>query len=200
MDKSLAIAWTIGLGNGKLVHLPDATVDDIDIPAIIHSLSLQCRYLGHVKHHYSVAQHSEYVCQCVERELGGPCIAGFVALLHDFSEGMAHDIVRGIKVGLYEDGSRYHAIESHIQDLVYRKANLPDYEKYHDIVKKWDNRVLRTEISALIPNASQEWIDLVKDIEPADINIKYIPPNFAEQNLQIRYDTYYNCVAKGAIR
>ena len=43
---------------GKLFDPTNPNIDGIDIVDIAHALSLLCRGNGHVKHFYSVGQHS----------------------------------------------------------------------------------------------------------------------------------------------
>lgn len=82
---------------GKLVDPLDLQPNDICIEDIARSLSQQCRWTGHCKHHYSVAQHS-YYCSL---------IGGFESiydtntmkwcLMHDASEAYIGDIARPMK-------------------------------------------------------------------------------------------------------
>jgi uncharacterized protein len=50
---------------GRVVHLLNPSVDEIDIYDIAHALSQICRYTGHTSEFYSVAQHCYYVASCV---------------------------------------------------------------------------------------------------------------------------------------
>ena len=52
-------------------------VEDIHIEDIARALANICRYAGHVRHFYSVAEHSFRVCDKVSRE------NALWALLHD---------------------------------------------------------------------------------------------------------------------
>ena len=69
---------------------------DICIEDIAHSLSMQCRFAGHSKQFYSVAQHCNAMVNCwfphpEQRELAK------YALLHDASEAYLTDIPRPLK-------------------------------------------------------------------------------------------------------
>lgn len=48
----------IRLGSGTKFNYLEPDFSQITIEEIAHSLSLQCRYIGHTKFHYSVALHS----------------------------------------------------------------------------------------------------------------------------------------------
>jgi hypothetical protein len=68
------------------VHLED----------IAQSLSLQCRFAGHVQEHYSVAQHSVLVFRLVESWTSSTT-AQIQALLHDASEAYLVDVPAPLK-------------------------------------------------------------------------------------------------------
>lgn len=61
-----------------------------DIEDIAHSLGMTCRYNGHVRHFYSVAEHSVIVSLLMEEEKLGDPMEG---LLHDAHEAYLGDIV-----------------------------------------------------------------------------------------------------------
>jgi hypothetical protein len=198
LDKSLIKhGWSIGLYNGNMVDVRNLSDADIDIDSIAQSLSLQCRYMGHVKRHYSVAQHLCYVCDMIVKELGSPCRAAFAGLIHDFPEAFLHDLVRGIKVGICEQCD-YASIDASIMKQIARIVGLDDFDDYHDVVKKWDNRVLKSEVLSLT-NASPQWIDLLKDIEEAPIQIAAWNPSVAKIELMIRYNSYTALIKKGVL-
>lgn len=176
-DRSLVRdSWDIGLSNGRLVDLCNLRDDEIDIEVIAHSLSLQCRYMGHVKHHYSVAQHCIYVCDCIIKENRVDCREALAGLLHDASEAYLHDLVRAIKVGLLDEGSQWNKLEAKIQKQIFLKYGLHNHQQYHKQIKKWDNRVLRSEIDELIPQACPEFRQMIADIEPAGVVIEKLAP------------------------
>lgn len=78
--------------SGRLVDVEDFRPEDLDTGDVIHSLSNLCRYNGHTKYFYSVAQHSVFVSQ-----LGTTRDAQLWGLVHDWPEAYLGDIVRPIK-------------------------------------------------------------------------------------------------------
>lgn len=102
----------------------------IDIEDIAHSLAMQCRFNGHIKEFYSVAQHSVWVAERV------PQIHMKAALLHDASEAYLADIPSPIK----KHFTQYHVIE----DLVMRAvAKRFDFEyPFADVIKEYDRKAL----------------------------------------------------------
>lgn len=198
LDKSLIKhGWSIILFNGNFVDVRNLCDADVDIDSIAQSLSLQCRYMGHIKHHYSVAQHLCYVCDMIVKEHGSPCRASFAGLIHDFPEAYLHDLVRGIKVGICEQCD-YAEVDDNIMQRIARISGLDDFNDYHEIVKKWDNRVLKSEVLALT-NASQQWLDLLTQIEEAPLQIAPWNPAVAKHELIIRYNCYTALIKKGVL-
>lgn len=92
----------------------DPRPEEIDIRDIAHALSLQCRYLGHAKEFYSVAQHSRIVAGLAS----GP--NKLWGLLHDAAEAYIGDMVRPIKGQMGE----YCAAEARIMRAVAERFGL----------------------------------------------------------------------------
>lgn len=76
---------------GRMMNPLDPKPSDIDILDIAHALSNCCRFCGHVRSFYSVAQHSVLVSRIVAPE------HALIALMHDASEAYLSDIARPIK-------------------------------------------------------------------------------------------------------
>jgi hypothetical protein len=123
---------------GKRFDVLNPDPDQICIEDIAHALSNQCRYGGHSRKFYSVAEHSIYVAMMCSwyNKLAG--------LLHDASEAYLVDIPRPIKHNPYLAG--YRELEAKVQDAISLKFNAigtPD-------IKRFDNEVLRYEIYQLM--------------------------------------------------
>jgi len=89
-------------------------VENIEFRDIAHSLSLQCRGGGHIKHFFSVAQHS-INCSLEAKARGFSKKVQLACLLHDASEAYISDITRPVKRQL----EQYMEIEKLIQDQVW---------------------------------------------------------------------------------
>lgn len=81
-------------GKPRLVDVNHLQPSEIHIADIAHALSLQCRYGGHLKEHYSVAQHCVLVSQIVERI--DPTAARW-GHMHDAAETYLVDVLHPIK-------------------------------------------------------------------------------------------------------
>jgi hypothetical protein len=125
---------------GRKVYPLDLTPDQIDVRDIAHALAMVCRFTGHTRHHYSVAQHSIYVSRFV------PWHLRLTALLHDASEAYIADIARPIKhTGTFD---LYRAVEDKIERAV-AEAFGTVYPMPPE-VKEADQRMLATEIQQLM--------------------------------------------------
>jgi hypothetical protein len=81
----------------------------VDIQVIAHSLSLQCRFNGHVPTFYSVAEHCVRVAALYDdRELQ------LHGLLHDAAEAYIGDIVRPMKL-MRDLGAAYSRLEEAVE-------------------------------------------------------------------------------------
>jgi hypothetical protein len=76
---------------GRYIDPFNPKPDDIDIQDIAHALAHQCRFAGHTKRFFSVAEHSINVMGSVSDE------HRLAALLHDASEAYLLDIPTPIK-------------------------------------------------------------------------------------------------------
>lgn len=74
---------------------PEAT--DFAFEDIAHALSLLCRYNGHVKRFYSVAEHCCHVHDLVANAYPGNRQLARAALLHDAAEAYLGDVVTPLK-------------------------------------------------------------------------------------------------------
>lgn len=128
----------------------DPTPEDVDIRDIAHALAMKCRYGGHAKRFYSVAQHSVIVSHYAPRE---HAMAG---LLHDAAETYLADIPRPVKPRL----EGWWGIEQAVMDVVAYKFDLPMvllapalYDEPRE-VKTIDTAILWPEMMALMPAGS----------------------------------------------
>lgn len=124
---------------GKAFWPLDPRPEELCIYDIARSLSLQCRFAGHLSEFYSVAQHSIYVSQVCspQNRMWG--------LLHDASEAYCQDLIRPVKAHL----DSYKAIEERIQRCIAERFNL--CWPMPDEIKAVDNIVLWAELTQLRP-------------------------------------------------
>ena len=113
---NLDSAW-IETYTGKKFFLLNPRVEDIDILDIAHGLSLQCRWTGQCKFHYSIAQHS-YYCSLL-----GPKEEALERLLHDASESFMGDMNRPLK-HFTDAGASYCRQERVVQSVIRERFGL----------------------------------------------------------------------------
>ena len=125
---------------GKKFFPLEPEIEDICIQDIAHSLSMQCRFAGHSKEFYSVAQHCNAVVHCWFPHPEQKELAKY-ALLHDASEAYLTDIPRPLKY--LPEFSFYRNAEKRLQKMIYVKFGLNPIEP--EEVKKADREILCEE-------------------------------------------------------
>jgi len=156
----------ISLRGGGIYDFEDPDSSVYEIEDIAHALSMICRWGGHTRFFYSVAQHSCYACQCIRGDEDR-----FSALMHDTAEAFIGDVVRPIKHHL----PGYSILEHKVQREIFNRFNVP---KLNEEVHKIDNALLMTEAEQIIPEGlwrqssdykelrAQFWAHLPVVIEP----------------------------------
>jgi hypothetical protein len=108
---------------------------------------MQCRFGGHTKEFYSVAQHSVRVAKLLPEDLA------FAGLMHDATEAYVQDLVRPIKRNKMME--EYVALEARVWAVIAFKYNLPLV--LPDEVHVADERVLKSELQQLVECGHIEW-------------------------------------------
>lgn len=131
--------------HGKKIDLISPSPSDIDIYDIAHALSMVCRFGGHTRHHYSVAQHSVYVSKLVPPSLA------LVGLLHDAAEAYLGDMVSPLKnSGLVHS---YTILEDRFVRAIAKRYRLPVASFSRPAIRKADAHMLSLEVTQLIPES-----------------------------------------------
>lgn len=136
---------------GRAFHFDNPV---FDIEEIAHALSMQCRFGGHTREFYSIAEHSVMVSRMVELEK--PCFSDnatpYEGLMHDAHEAYVQDIVRPMKEKLIE----YKRIEANVEAAMRETFNLP--AKVSTGVKLADWFALFVEAEKLLPpHTTDHW-------------------------------------------
>src|SRR4051812_41614297 len=100
--------------------------NEINIKDIAHALAHTCRFNGHCKKFYSVAQHSVYVSQIVP-EVDAPA-----GLMHDATEAYIGDMTRPLKAMFPEFGALEDRLWRRIAGKFGLPAELPETVKHAD--------------------------------------------------------------------
>lgn len=170
---------------GRAVDPLNIKADDIDLADIARSLSMICRFNGHTKFHYSVAQHSTHgALEFWARDRFAPHDAALVTtwfLLHDAAEAYICDMPRPIKhqPGIKELFTR---IENSILDAVAERFSLPPIQTVQESIDAIDLRMLFTEKRDCLRNSLCSWHPWYEN-EPAPYNgiIRQTTPEEAEK-------------------
>jgi 5'-deoxynucleotidase YfbR-like HD superfamily hydrolase len=166
--------WMITTSGVRYYPL-DPRAEDVKIEDIAHSLAKQCRWGGHSKRFYSVAEHSVLVSAKVPRE------HALTALLHDATEAYLIDLPRPIKAHM----PQYKKLELLNWRVIAERFRLPD--DLPQCVHDADNAVLLAEANEFFDSSQINLIGVLPSIQPARVSIHYLLPETAKQRFLDRF-------------
>lgn len=155
---------------------------DFPIKEIAHALSNLCRYAGHTRYFYSVAEHSVYVSRLV------PVRYALEGLLHDASEAYCVDVPSPMKRLL----PGYRDIEDKVQSALAEKHDL--WYPFPEEVHTADHMMYRTERPIVTSGTDTIWHT---DVQPAKIAIRGVQPIVAYNMFIQRYEEITGAKVEG---
>lgn len=154
----------------------------ISVIDFAHAISNQCRYSGHARDFYSVAQHSCLLATYTEKVLKRPAVECLQILTHDAPEGYLVDIARPVKQYMPEYRKWDHGINEVIREwLGVSHLPIPDYQD------ELDGRIIVDERAQLMSDSGNDW---GHRLDPLGIVIEPWEPRRAELQFLLQYAAY----------
>ena len=177
----MILADAIQTFGGRRIRPLDTDPAQIDVADVAHALSHLCRFGGHCRVFYSVAQHSVLAADAVVRE-GGDADDALWALLHDAPEAYLGDLPHPLKHSPY--GEAYREAEARLQEAVCLRFGLPLDPP--PLLKRIDRALLAAERAALMAPA-WDWPEL-DGVEALDVEVVPQQPAAARAAFLDRYE------------
>ncbi len=155
---------------------------DVKLQDIAHALSHQCRFSGHTREFYCVAEHSVRVSWLLER-WGHSTEVQLWGLMHDASEAYLQDVASPLKrQSCFEP---YREAEQHLMRVICHVFELP--AKQPEAVTQADLAMLATEARDLMPFVPEHWAPLLAQTTPLDDKIVPWLPREARRKFFSRF-------------
>jgi len=132
---------------------------DVDVRDVAHSLAMQCRFNGHCRSFYSVAEHSVRVSRILDGELR------LWGLLHDAAEAYISDLPRPLKATAPE----FRAAEDRLLEVIVGGFGLP--WPMPAAVAHADEVLLATELRDLMAPPPEPWPIAVEPLAAAIVPV-----------------------------
>lgn len=161
--------------SGRIFWPLDPHPEEVHIVDIAHALAYSCRFGGHARFFYSVAQHSVLVSEICDEE------DALWGLLHDAAEAYVGDMIRPLKRTVVM--SSYRTIEKNVQEAICEKFGLR-YEMPAS-VHRADNMLLATEARDVMGGETRTW-NLTQRPLPK-LRIASMTPEQAEARFLMRF-------------
>jgi len=157
---------------------------DIDIVDIAHALSMTCRFGGHCKQFYSVAQHSVLMAEKAAPE------DKLRALLHDAAEAYIGDLIRPVKV----HNDPFCQIEDIVELAIADALGMP-FPITNAAVKELDNRILTDERDQVMTHTPCSFDDGWPNLPPLGVTIEEWSPFVAREKFLNAFQEYNHAPA-----
>lgn len=146
----------------------DPRAEEVHIGDIAHALAHQCRYGGHTRRFYSVAEHCVLLAEAVSRQNR---LAG---LLHDSPEGYLPDMIRPVKRSM----PAYRTAETAVWRMICARFGLST--ELPAEVHQADVRILVDEFQqAMAPMPVPIETTALAGIEPLGVTLRFWRPDEA---------------------
>jgi len=179
---------TIQTFTGKYINFLDTTDNLYDIVDIAHALGNLCRFSGHCKKFYSVAQHSVLASCVVPKEFA------FEALMHDRIEAYMGDMVSPLKHMMPD----FKIVEKRLEHDSAQYFYLPT--EMSPEVKKADIIMLATEKRDIMAeNRNVVW-GILNGVEPTIDTIQPWSPEIAKENFLLRFEELWDTHSERVFR
>ena len=155
------MGWITTYTNKKFYPL-NPKPQDVCLEDIVWALSFKCRWTGHSRVFYSVAEHSVRVAGEVLRQVQSmsveehvPYQAALIGLMHDATEAYLPDVARPIKESILMDlGGEvvsFREGEDRLMKVICEALDLPDLPpELYSQIKRADDVVLITEARDIV--------------------------------------------------
>jgi hypothetical protein len=180
--RTTPVEAAIQTASGRRFSLLEPRASDVDIGDVAHALSNQCRFGGHSRVFYSVAQHSCVVADAVEAA-GADATTTLWALLHDASEAYLLDLPHPIKHRTAL-GEAYREVEAGVTAAIAEHFALPVAPP--PIVKRIDREVLAAERLAFM-QVEWDWPEL-DGVTPLELELEPWSPERAASEFLARFE------------
>lgn len=160
---------TIKLTSGLCFDFSDPRPEMVRLDDIATALSRTCRFAGHGREFYSVAEHSVHCAVLALMYWEREDIARAV-LLHDAAEAYVGDVAKPLKIML---GDSYADIERNVEYAIETKYGIAG--DLHGKIKQVDLELLKAEKQALFPDDPHEWLGF-SEIRSVDIDFIFACP------------------------
>lgn len=160
----------------KHFHFMSPSEDEVCIEDIAQALSNLCRFSGHVKEFYSVAEHSIILADYVMDKYGNADMA-LTALLHDASEAYIVDVPRPIKPYL----TNYQDIEGGISKVI---NNVFKVHPMCDVIKDLDHNIVCDEAKVLFKSVP-DWVQYYKEV---GVTLRMYTPEEAREAFMSKFE------------
>jgi 5'-deoxynucleotidase YfbR-like HD superfamily hydrolase len=176
---------TVETYTGRLFDIKRPDASEVCIKDIAHALANICRYTGHCRRFYSVAEHCVLGARLVPRKYR------LAFLLHDAVEAYIGDTSRPFKTLLPE----YRQYERAIQKVIYRALyGRLMTERERRAVRTADNQMLLKEAKLLMSSRGREWKERwTGNIRVAGVRLQMMAPRKAKK-------AYLDCFKKYSAR
>lgn len=145
---------------GRAFFPLDPLLEDISPYDIAHALSNICRFGGHTRVHYSVAEHCVILSHTVRPE------HALAALLHDAAEAYMGDMVRPLKRHMPQYAEAEDTLLATIFTYFGLEPGIPPNVSDHD------NRILLDERAVLLSTPPLPWYQDEQREAPLGVNIE----------------------------
>lgn len=174
---------------GLILDFNNPHPDSIEITDIAAGLARICRFGGQLADgmFYSVAEHSVHCVNLAKKDGIEDVDILLPIFLHDAAEAYCGDVVKPLKLVL---GECYTDIEKRVENVIAEAFGI-DFDKHHDIIKKYDIEMVVAEKKRLFTNIYYE----LPNVRNVDVNFNFFDFNKAEQ---LFLTTYWNLIYENA--